>query len=94
MLYKWGLAEESQRKPVLYPTTVPAGAEKQRKYSLKVKPGHQAGHYLAGKQKGGPGGRSTYSSLRRSPCGKQVLRISVMLFKPRSNTSKDKYAFS
>lgn len=35
-------------------------------------------------------GRDTYSSLIRRPFGKQELRISVMLFRLRSRTSKDR----
>lgn len=34
--------------------------------------------------------RGTYSSFRRSPCGKQVFRISVMLLELRSSTSKER----
>lgn len=34
--------------------------------------------------------RGTHSSLMCSPCGKQVLWISVMLFELRSSTSKER----
>lgn len=34
--------------------------------------------------------QGTYSSLRGSPCGKQVFPISVMLLELKSSTSKER----
>lgn len=47
-------------------------------------------HALYVHTRGPTAAQGTYSSFRCSPCGKQVFRISVMLFELRSSTSKER----
>lgn len=48
------------------------------------------GMHSASTPRGPTAEQVTYSSLRGSPCGKQVFPISVMLLKLKSSTSKER----